>query len=197
MCLYSGSMSPEEQVKEEEEEEEDDDEKDEGEEEDDDINFATVLYDRQDEERNLDNEEDSSSKWAGIDINLVFSMRVYLLTDCSSRRNENTRRKMYLDKKDGRGTGRLRLRASETWSDANLSDKTADGPLANPLEGKTVPRKRTKLLAQQGMKIRGTSREVFHTYGLPDTLLNDLEGFLPTNSRPVASIAEAMAFMEP
>lgn len=26
------------------------------------------------------------------------------------------------------------------WSDANLSDKTADGPLANPLEGKTVPR---------------------------------------------------------
>lgn len=26
------------------------------------------------------------------------------------------------------------------WSDANLSDKTADGPLANPLEGETVPR---------------------------------------------------------
>jgi len=29
---------------------------------------------------------------------------------------------------------------SPAWSDANLSDKTADGPLANPLEGKTVPR---------------------------------------------------------
>lgn len=26
------------------------------------------------------------------------------------------------------------------WGDANLSDKTADGPLANPLGGKTVPR---------------------------------------------------------
>lgn len=34
------------------------------------------------------------------------------------------------------------------WSDANLSDKTADGPLANPLEGKTVPRVK-----------RGTERE--------------------------------------
>lgn len=33
-------------------------------------------------------------------------------------------------------------------SDANLSDKTADGPLANPLEGKTAPRVR-----------RGTERD--------------------------------------
>lgn len=36
------------------------------------------------------------------------------------------------------------------WGDANLSDKTADGPLANPLEGKTVPRVRRGTAERDG-----------------------------------------------
>lgn len=42
------------------------------------------------------------------------------------------------------------------WSDANLSDKTADGPLANPLEGKTVPRVRR---GSPNVKARGARRK--------------------------------------
>ncbi|KAF7380010.1 hypothetical protein HZH68_016170 [Vespula germanica] len=43
-------------------------------------------------------------------------------------------------------TGRATEMAKPSRSTANLFDKTADGPLANPLEGKTVPRGLGKVL---------------------------------------------------
>lgn len=44
-------------------------------------------------------------------------------------------------------------------SDANLSDKTADGPLANPLEGKTVPRVKRGSVRDGGGADWDTGRE--------------------------------------